>query len=86
MLESHLLTWNQESSDFLAGSLYAGFDSGNLGARTGFVFAGSSVLLLLGVYMLVPDTTGLSTEDLDNFYEAKVPVRQFASHKVAMQA
>lgn len=61
-------------------------DSGNLGARTGFVFAGSSVLLLLGVYMLVPDTTGLSTEDLDNFYEAKVPVRQFASHKVAMQA
>ncbi|OKP09266.1 General alpha-glucoside permease [Penicillium subrubescens] len=61
-------------------------DSGNLGARTGFVFAGSSVLLIWGVYALVPDTTGLSTEDLDNFYEAKVPVRKFATHKAAMQS
>lgn len=60
-------------------------DSGNLGARTGFVFAGSSVLLIWGVYALVPDTTGLSTEDLDNFYKARVPVRKFATHKAAMQ-
>ncbi|KAF3396131.1 General alpha-glucoside permease [Penicillium rolfsii] len=61
-------------------------DSGNLGARTGFVFAGSSVLLIWGVYALVPDTTGLSTEDLDNFYEAKVPVRKFATHKAEIQS
>ncbi|KAJ5177127.1 uncharacterized protein N7482_003004 [Penicillium canariense] len=59
-------------------------DSGNLGARTGFLFAGSSVLLIWGVYALVPDTTGLSTEELDNFYETKVPVRQFAGHKEAL--
>ncbi|KAJ5688955.1 hypothetical protein N7462_003347 [Penicillium macrosclerotiorum] len=61
-------------------------DSGNLGARTGFIFAGITVLLLWGVYALVPDTTGLSTEDLDNFYEAKVPARKFASHKMALNS
>jgi hypothetical protein len=61
-------------------------DSGNLGARTGFVFAGASVLLICGVWSIVPDTTGLSTEDIDNLYEAKVPARQFAKHKVALES
>lgn len=56
-------------------------DSGNLGARTGLVFAGASVLLIWGAWTIVPDTTGLSTEDIDNFYEAKVQARKFASHK-----
>ncbi|KAJ5929232.1 hypothetical protein N7454_007080 [Penicillium verhagenii] len=61
-------------------------DSGNLGARTGLVFAGVTVLLIWGVWAIVPDTTGLSTEDIDNLYEAKVPPRKFASHKLAMTA
>lgn len=57
-------------------------DSGNLGARTGLVFAGASVLLIWGAWTLVPDTTGLSTEDIDNLYEAKVPARKFVTHKM----
>ncbi|OGE50267.1 hypothetical protein PENARI_c017G07389 [Penicillium arizonense] len=57
-------------------------DSGNLGARTGLVFAGASVLLIWGAWAIVPDTTGLSTEDIDNLYEAKVPARKFVGHKM----
>ena len=61
-------------------------DSGNLGARTGFVFAGIWVLLIWGAWSIVPDITGLSTEDVDSMYEAKVPARQFAKHKMALQS
>jgi hypothetical protein len=61
-------------------------DSGNLGARTGFVFAGVTALLIWGAWAIVPDTTRLLIEDIDNLYEAKVPARQFAKHKVAMQS
>ncbi|KAL2800974.1 general substrate transporter [Aspergillus keveii] len=55
-------------------------DSGNLGARTAFPFAGITVLLIAGAYLLVPDTTGLSTEEIDRLYEDKVPVRKFQKY------
>ena len=40
-------------------------DSGNLGARTGFVFMGSSILLLVGSWYLVPDLHGFTTDEVD---------------------
>ncbi|RHZ58379.1 uncharacterized protein CDV56_102670 [Aspergillus thermomutatus] len=52
-------------------------DSGNLGARTAFPFAGLTVILLLVAWFYVPDTTGLTTEEIDHLYEDKVPVRKF---------
>lgn len=52
-------------------------DSGNLGARTGFVFAGLSVLLIIGTWYIVPETTGLTMEEIDKAYMDKVPVRAF---------
>lgn len=55
-------------------------DSGNLGAKTGFIYAGTTVLLLLGAWKLVPDTTGLSTAEIDAAYEAKVKPRSFHRH------
>jgi hypothetical protein len=33
-------------------------DSGNLGARTGFVFMGTSICLVIGSWILVPNTAG----------------------------
>ncbi|KAL4765660.1 MFS-type transporter fmqE [Aspergillus foveolatus] len=54
-------------------------DSGDLGARTAFPFAGITVLLVIGAYFLVPDTTGLSTEEIDRLYEDKVSPRRFKS-------
>ncbi|KAL2784703.1 general substrate transporter [Aspergillus keveii] len=56
-------------------------DSGNLGARTGLVFAGVSVLLTWGAWVLVPDLEGLSTEDVDVLYQDKTPVRRFKESK-----
>lgn len=53
-------------------------DSGNLGARTGFVFAAMSLLLIIGTWFIVPETSGLCTEEIDKAYADKVSVRQFA--------
>lgn len=52
-------------------------DSGNLGARTGFVFAGMTLLLVVIAYILIPDTTGLTAEEIDHAYASKVPTRAF---------
>ena len=54
-------------------------DSGNLGARTGFIFAGTSVLLIIGTWFLVPDTTGMTTSEIDRAYAEKVPARKLKS-------
>ncbi|KAH6884221.1 general substrate transporter [Thelonectria olida] len=52
-------------------------DSGNLGIRTGFVWAGCSVLLIAGAWILVPDTTNLTAEEIDELYTDKVKPREF---------
>ncbi len=59
-----------------------GAGSGNLGAKTGFVYAGSSILLLLVSYFLIPETKGLTTEEIDYLYENKISPRRFGSAKV----
>ena len=52
-------------------------DSGDLGARTGFVFMGTTVLLLVAGYLMVPDTTGLTAEQIDRAYDQRVSPRKF---------
>jgi hypothetical protein len=52
-------------------------DSGNLGARTGFVFMGTTVLLLVAGYLMVPDTTSLTAEQIDHAYDQRVSPRKF---------
>ena len=52
-------------------------DSGNLGARTGFVFMGTTVLLLVAGYLMVPDTTGLTAEQIDRAYDQRVSPGNF---------
>ena len=52
-------------------------DSGDLGARTGFVFVGTTVLLLVAGYFMVPDTTGLTADQIDHAYDRRLPPRQF---------
>lgn len=57
-------------------------DSGNLGARTGFIYAGTSVFLLAGAWFLVPDTTGMTTEEIDKAYESELTPRRFQKHAI----
>jgi len=54
-------------------------DSGDLGARTGFVFVGTTVLLLAAGFFLVPDTTGLTAEQIDHAYEQRISPRRFGA-------
>ncbi|KAH6974144.1 general substrate transporter [Ilyonectria sp. MPI-CAGE-AT-0026] len=52
-------------------------DSGNLGIRTGFVWAGCSVFLVIGAWFLVPDTSNLTAEEIDHMYLDGVKPRDF---------
>lgn len=52
-------------------------DKGNLGAKTGFVYLGLSVLSLGLIWLLVPEMGGRSTAELDLLFENKVPTRDF---------
>jgi hypothetical protein len=55
-------------------------DSGNLGARTEFVFMGSPMLLLIGSWFLMPNLHGLDTNEVDWLYAQKTSVRLFQQH------
>lgn len=52
-------------------------DSGDLGAKTDFIFAGISVLLIFGAWFLVPETSGMTASEIDKAYLDMVPTREF---------
>lgn len=52
-------------------------DEGNLGIKTAFIWAGFSVFLVIGAWFLVPDTTNLSTEEIDRLYTSGIKPRNF---------
>lgn len=55
-------------------------DEGNLGARTGFVFAALCVLGAVVVFMEFPKTKGRSYRELDEMFDCKVPARKFGDY------
>lgn len=55
-------------------------DSGRLGSRVGFVHAGITVLLIVGAWILVPDTTNMTSQEIDGAYKAGVNPRSFQGH------
>lgn len=56
-------------------------DAGNLGARTGFIWAACSLLYFFGSWFLVPETFGLSVAEMDWMFENRVAVRDFQKRK-----
>jgi len=54
-----------------------GNGSGNLGAKTGLVFCGGSVILGVLAWYWIPETRGLSTEVLGALYESGLQPRRF---------
>jgi hypothetical protein len=62
-----------------------GSGSGNLGAKTGLVFMGSSILLFVMTFLWIPETQGLSTEEIDGLYERKVSPRRFGRNEVVLR-
>ncbi|GAB7326916.1 hypothetical protein MBLNU13_g10880t1 [Cladosporium sp. NU13] len=55
-------------------------DSGRLGSRVGFVHAGITILVLVGAWFLVPDTTNMTTQEIDEAYHNGVSPRNFRSY------
>jgi hypothetical protein len=62
-----------------------GSGSGNLGAKTGLVFMGSSIVLFVMAFLWIPETQGLTTEDIDYLYEKKASPRRFRRNENALQ-
>ncbi|PMD13435.1 general substrate transporter [Hyaloscypha hepaticicola] len=52
-------------------------DAGDLGAKVGFVFAGLGVPLCILFYFLMPETRGLSFEEIDYLFANKTSCRRF---------
>lgn len=61
-------------------------DAGNLGAKTGFIFMGLSIILFVLAWLYIPETKGLTTEEIDVLYEEKVAPRKFAKRETAIAA
>jgi SP family general alpha glucoside:H+ symporter-like MFS transporter len=61
-------------------------DAGNLGAKTGFVFAGLSVVLLVASWFMVPETAGKSVEEINMAYQEDIPPRKFASFHLSPES
>lgn len=52
-------------------------DGANLGGKVGFVFAGTGLCVAVGLYFLVPDSRGLSFDEMDYLYSNKTSPRKF---------
>ncbi|KAF4550726.1 Sugar (and other) transporter-like protein 12 [Elsinoe fawcettii] len=55
-------------------------DSGNLGAKTGFVFAGASLVLFAASWFVVPNLKDFATDEVDWLYEKRISVRSFEQY------
>ncbi len=52
-------------------------DEGDLGAMTGFVYAGMCVVGLIITFFYVPEMKGRTTAEIDQMFELKLPARAF---------
>ena len=58
-------------------------DSGNLGARTGFVFAGITIVLGLFLFFLTPEPRGMTIEEIDRAYSENIPTMKIRKGCIA---
>ncbi|RSL93554.1 hypothetical protein CDV31_014654 [Fusarium ambrosium] len=54
---------------------------GNLGARIGFIWGAASVLTAIWSFVMVPETKGLSLEQIDFLYEQNTAAAKFGKYK-----
>ncbi|KAL2847396.1 general substrate transporter [Aspergillus pseudodeflectus] len=61
-------------------------DEGNLGGKTGFIFAAASLIMLAIVWLEIPETKDISYVHLDYLFQNKVPARRFMATARELQA
>ncbi|KAJ8060602.1 hypothetical protein OCU04_010913 [Sclerotinia nivalis] len=59
-------------------------DSANLRGKIGFIFAGTSTLGTLWVWLRVPETNGRTFDELDWLFEQRIPARKFKGYNVPL--
>ena len=52
-------------------------DAGNLGAKTGFVYAGIALVATFVSYLYIPEMKGRTTAEIDEMFELRLPARHF---------
>lgn len=53
----------------------------NWGIKYCWIWAGSNILTFVFFYFLLPEMKGRSLEEIDEMFEARVPIRQFAKYE-----
>ncbi|OJJ38523.1 hypothetical protein ASPWEDRAFT_36172 [Aspergillus wentii DTO 134E9] len=61
-------------------------DAANLGAKTYLVFAGCMVCILIFVYFFIPETRGRTFAEIDEMYDAKIPVWKWRRCETSLAA
>jgi len=56
------------------------FTTARLGAKIGFVYAGSATLSLLFVFFFLPESRGRLLEEIEEMYHDKIPARKWSGH------
>jgi sugar porter (SP) family MFS transporter len=85
---SYTIAWAQTTAvitTFVVPQLTAA-DGANLGAKTYLVFAGCMVGVIVFVYFLVPETKGRTFAEIDELYDAKIPMRAWRRAKTTTTA
>ncbi|KAL4962572.1 general substrate transporter [Aspergillus stella-maris] len=55
-------------------------DKANLGAKTAFIFAGTSMICCVYLWFCHPETAGRSLEELDEMFIKRIPARKFKAY------
>jgi Sugar (and other) transporter len=51
--------------------------SGNFGAKIYLLFAGCMVVVIICVWLFLPELSGRTAAEIDEMFELKLPARQF---------
>ncbi|KAL2005563.1 hypothetical protein VTN00DRAFT_10056 [Thermoascus crustaceus] len=61
-------------------------DAANLGAKTYLVFAGCMACIIVFVYFFMPETKGRTFAEIDEMYDAKIPMRHWRNYQTTTAA
>jgi len=85
---SYTIAWCQTTAvitTFAVPQLTAA-DAANLGAKTYLIFGGCMACIIVFTYFFLPETRGRSSAEIDEMYDAKIPMRQWRKYQTSTEA
>ncbi|KAL1614623.1 hypothetical protein SLS54_009593 [Diplodia seriata] len=85
---SYTIAWAQTTAVIttIAVPQLTAADGANLGAKTYLIFAGCMVGIILFVFFLMPETKNRTFAEIDEIYDAKVPMWRWAEYQTTTEA